>query len=307
MVRLQKYLASCGVASRRGSEEIIRSGRVKVNGETVREMGVQIDEEADVITVDDAVVQPEKKMIYIMLNKPVGFVTTVTDDKGRDTVMELVSDIPVRIYPVGRLDYDTEGLLLMTNDGDLTYRITHPKNNVEKTYVAEVTGNVTMDTLTRLRRGVVIDGVKTSPAKVEVIGATQLGTKLEITIHEGRNRQVRKMFEAVGCIVKRLKRTREAGLILGHVPLGRWRKLTESEVNMLKKIGTGKKSSRQTSEERYGKEGARQHKKSYSKANRNERKPVHYSGNGIRNKNGSRARTQGQNGRIQSKRKGSGR
>lgn len=307
MVRLQKYLASCGVASRRGSEEIIRSGRVKVNGETVREMGVQIDEEADVITVDDAVVQPEKKMIYIMLNKPVGFVTTVTDDKGRDTVMELVSDIPVRIYPVGRLDYDTEGLLLMTNDGDLTYRITHPKNNVEKTYVAEVTGNVTMDTLTRLRRGVVIDGVKTSPAKVEVIGATQLGTKLEITIHEGRNRQVRKMFEAVGCIVKRLKRTREAGLILGHVPLGRWRKLTESEVNMLKKIGTGKKSSRQTSEERYGKEGARQHKKSYSKANRNERKPVHYSGNGIRNKNGSRARMQGQNGRIQSKRKGSGR
>lgn len=307
MVRLQKYLASCGVASRRGSEEIIRSGRVKVNGETVREMGVQIDEEADVITVDDAVVQPEKKMIYIMLNKPVGFVTTVTDDKGRDTVMELVSDIPVRIYPVGRLDYDTEGLLLMTNDGDLTYRITHPKNNVEKTYVAEVTGNVTMDTLTRLRRGVVIDGVKTSPAKVEVIGATQFGTKLEITIHEGRNRQVRKMFEAVGCIVKRLKRTREAGLILGHVPLGRWRKLTESEVNMLKKIGTGKKSSRQTSEERYGKEGARQHKKSYSKANRNERKPVHYSGNGIRNKNGSRARTQGQNGRIQSKRKGSGR
>lgn len=307
MVRLQKYLASCGVASRRGSEEIIRSGRVKVNGETVREMSVQIDEEADVITVDDAVVQPEKKMIYIMLNKPVGFVTTVTDDKGRDTVMELVSDIPARIYPVGRLDYDTEGLLLMTNDGDLTYRITHPKNNVEKTYVAEVTGNVTMDTLTRLRRGVVIDGVKTSPAKVEVVGATQLGTKLEITIHEGRNRQVRKMFEAVGCIVKRLKRTREAGLILGHVPLGRWRKLTESEVNMLKKIGTGKKSSRQTSEERYGKEGARQHKKSYSKANRNERKPVHYSGNGIRNKNGSRARTQGQNGRIQSKRKGSGR
>ncbi len=307
MVRLQKYLASCGVASRRGSEEIIRSGRVKVNGETVREMGVQIDEEADVITVDDAVVQPEKKMIYIMLNKPVGFVTTVTDDKGRDTVMELVSDIPARIYPVGRLDYDTEGLLLMTNDGDLTYRITHPKNNVEKTYVAEVTGNVTMDTLTRLRRGVVIDGVKTSPAKVEVVGATQLGTKLEITIHEGRNRQVRKMFEAVGCIVKRLKRTREAGLILGHVPLGRWRKLTESEVNMLKKIGTGKKSSRQTSEERYGKEGVRQHKKSYSKANRNERKPVHYSGNGIRNKNGSRARTQGQNGRIQSKRKGSGR
>ncbi len=305
--RLQKILSGAGICSRRKAETYILSGCVKVNGITAN-LGDSADPAEDEILVNGRPLQKNAPQpLYIMLNKPVGFVTTVTDDKGRDTVMELVSDIPVRIYPVGRLDYDTEGLLLMTNDGDLTYRITHPKNNVEKTYVAEVTGNVTMDTLTRLRRGVVIDGVKTSPAKVEVIGATQLGTKLEITIHEGRNRQVRKMFEAVGCIVKRLKRTREAGLILGHVPLGRWRKLTESEVNMLKKIGTGKKSSRQTSEERYGKEGARQHKKSYSKANRNERKPVHYSGNGIRNKNGSRARMQGQNGRIQSKRKGSGR
>lgn len=307
MVRLQKYLASCGVASRRGSEEIIKSGRVKVNGETVREMGVQIDEENDMVMVDDAVIRPEKKMIYIMLNKPAGFVTTVTDDKGRDTVMELVSDIPARIYPVGRLDYDTEGLLIMTNDGDLTYKITHPKNNVEKTYVAEVTGNINMETLNKLRRGVVIDGVKTSPAKVEVIGATQLGTRLEITIHEGRNRQVRKMFESVGCIVKRLKRTREAGLILGHVPLGRWRKLSESEVNMLKKIGTGKKSSRETSEERYGREGAKQHRKNNS-GSRN-RKPVHYSGNGIKNKprSGVKAKSQNQSSRTQSKRRGSGR
>lgn len=307
MVRLQKYLASCGVASRRGSEEIIKSGRVKVNGETVREMGVQVDEENDMVMVDDAVIRPEKKMIYIMLNKPVGFVTTVSDDKGRDTVMELVSDIPARIYPVGRLDYDTEGLLIMTNDGDLTYKITHPKNNVEKTYVAEVTGNITMETLTRLRRGVVVDGVKTSPAKVEVIGATQFGTRLEITIHEGRNRQVRKMFEAVGCIVKRLKRTREAGLILGHVPLGRWRKLTESEVNMLKKIGTGKKSSRETSEERYGREGAKQHRK--NNLSSRDRKPVHYSGNGIKNKprSSGKAGTQSQTGRTRAKSKGSGR
>lgn len=308
MVRLQKYLASCGVASRRGSEEIIKRGRVKVNGETVTEMGVQIDEENDIVSVDDELVRPENKMIYIMLNKPVGFVTTVTDDKGRDTVMELVSDIPARIYPVGRLDYDTEGLLIMTNDGDLTYKITHPKNNVEKTYVAEVTGNITMDTLIKLRRGVVIDGVKTSPAKVEVIGATQLGTKLEITIHEGRNRQVRKMFEAVGCIVKRLKRTREAGLILGHVPLGRWRKLTESEVNMLKKIGTGKKSSRKTSEERYGRDGAKQHQKSASASNKKDRKPVHYSGNGVKTKpRGRSVGSQGQSSRTLSKRRGSGR
>lgn len=255
MVRLQKYLAGCGVASRRKSEDIIRSGRVSVNGEVVREMGVQIDEENDVITLDGSVVKPEKKMVYVMLNKPAGFVTTASDEKGRQTVMDLVADIPVRIYPVGRLDYDTEGLLLMTNDGDLTYKITHPKNNVEKTYVAEVAGNMNMGTITSLRNGVYIDGVKTSPAKVEVLGATQLGTKMEITIHEGRNRQVRRMFEAVGCKVKRLKRTKEAGLNLGHVPLGRWRKLTESEVNMLKKIGTGKKSSREN-RARYMKNGS---------------------------------------------------
>ncbi len=255
MVRLQKYLAGCGVASRRKSEDIIRSGRVSVNGEVVREMGVQIDEENDVITLDGSVVKPEKKMVYVMLNKPAGFVTTASDEKGRQTVMDLVADIPVRIYPVGRLDYDTEGLLLMTNDGDLTYKITHPRNNVEKTYVAEVAGNMNMATITSLRNGVYIDGVKTSPAKVEVLGATQLGTKMEITIHEGRNRQVRRMFEAVGCKVKRLKRTKEAGLNLGHVPLGRWRKLTESEVNMLKKIGTGKKSSREN-RARYMKNGS---------------------------------------------------
>lgn len=250
-MRLQKFLASCSVASRRGAEALIKQGRIKVNGETVTEMGVKIDEENDIVEFDGERVKPDSKMIYVLLNKPVGFVTTVSDDKGRDTVMELVSDIPVRIYPVGRLDYDTEGLLLMTNDGDLTYRITHPKNNVEKTYVAEVTGNISMNTLVALRNGVYLDGVRTAPAKVEVIGATRYGTKLEITIHEGKNRQVRRMFESVGCIVKRLKRTKEAGLILGHVPLGHWRKLTESEVNMLKKIGTGKKSSAEMRKARY--------------------------------------------------------
>ncbi len=236
MVRLQKYLADAGIASRRASEKLIAEGRVSVNGEMVREMGLQVDENYDIIEFDGEVVKNTAKKEYIMLNKPVGFITTVSDDKDRPTVMELVSDINARIYPVGRLDYDTEGLLLLTNDGDLTYRITHPKHDIEKTYVAEVTGDISMDTITRLRRGVEIDGVKTSPAEVEVIGATQYGTKVEITIHEGRNRQVRKMFEAVGCIVKKLRRTKEAGLNLGHLPLGKWRKLSESEVNMLKKI-----------------------------------------------------------------------
>ncbi len=243
MVRLQKYLADAGVASRRASEKLIAEGRISVNGEVIREMGVQVDENYDIVEFDGEIVRNTVKKEYIMLNKPVGFITTVSDDKERPTVMELVSDINTRIYPVGRLDYDTEGLLLLTNDGDLTYRITHPKHDIEKTYVAEVTGDISMDTITKLRRGVEIDGIKTSPAEVEVIGATQYGTKIEITIHEGRNRQVRKMFEAVGCIVKKLRRTKEAGLNLGHLPLGKWRKLTESEINMLKKIdmaGSGK-------------------------------------------------------------------
>ncbi len=253
MLRLQKFLADCGVASRRGAERLISDGKIKVNGETVREMGIKIDEENDIVEFQGQRLKPQNKMIYIMLNKPEGFVTTVSDDKGRETVMELVADIPARIYPVGRLDYDTEGLLLMTNDGDLTYKITHPKNNVKKTYEAEVSGNMDMEALTSLRTGVFIDGKKTSPAWVEVIGATALGTKVKITIHEGRNRQVRRMFEAVGCTVKKLKRTEEAGLKLGHVPLGRWRKLTEPEINMLKKIGTGKKSSAEMSRKMFSK------------------------------------------------------
>ena len=248
MIRLQKYLANAGVASRRAAEKMIAEGRVMVNDEIIREMGVQIDEEYDAVKVDGEIVKNTEKKYYIMLNKPVGFVTTVSDDKGRPTVMDLVSDISARIYPVGRLDYDTEGLLLLTNDGDLTFKITHPKHDIAKTYVAEVTGNITMDTILQLRRGVMVDGVKTSPAEVEVVGATQYGTKVEITIHEGRNRQVRKMFEALDCIVKKLKRTQEAGLTLGHLPSGKWRKLSESEVNMLKKIeaagGKGKTSSR---------------------------------------------------------------
>lgn len=244
MMRLQKFIANAGIASRRAAEKLISEGRVSVNDEIIREMGVQIDEDFDTVAVDGEVIKNVEKKYYIMLNKPVGFVTTVSDDLGRETVMDLVTDISARIYPVGRLDYDTEGLLLLTNDGDLTYRITHPKHDISKTYVAEVTGNISMDTILQLRRGVILDGQKTSPAEVEVVGATQFGTKVEITIHEGRNRQVRRMFESLGCIVKKLKRTKEGGLTLGHLPLGKWRKLSESEVNMLKKIeAAGSKSS----------------------------------------------------------------
>ena len=255
MLRLQKFLADCGVASRRASENLIKEGRISVNGEIITQMGFMVDEEIDEVKFDGSTVKPVAKKIYVMLNKPSGFVTTVADDKGRPTVLELVSDIQDRLFPVGRLDYDTEGLLLLTNDGDLTYKITHPKNEIKKTYVAEVTGNISMETIIALRRGVVIDGYKTQPAEVEVVGATQFGTKLEITISEGRNRQVRKMFESQGCIVKKLKRTKEAGLMLGHLPLGKWRKLSESEINMLKKIGSEPKK--------------RNNKKNYKKTIRN--------------------------------------
>ena len=241
MLRLQKYLADCGVASRRAAEILIKDGRISVNDEVVTQMGFMVDEENDEVRSDGSVVKPVTKKIYIMLNKPSGFVTTVSDDKGRPTVLELVSDVQDRLFPVGRLDYDTEGLLILTNDGDLTYKITHPKNEIKKTYVAEVTGNISMETIVALRKGVLIDGYKTQPAEVEVVGATKFGTKLEITISEGKNRQVRKMFESQGCIVKKLKRTKEAGLLLGHLPLGKWRKLSESEINMLKKIGSEKK------------------------------------------------------------------
>ena len=236
-IRLQKYLAHAGIASRRHAEEMIKQGRVVVNGDVVTEMGVMVDPINAEVEVDGKPVNPAKKKIYIVLNKPIGYISTASDDRGRKTVMELVSDIPHRIYPVGRLDYDTEGLLFMTNDGDFTYTLTHPKHNVEKTYVTHVSGNVTMEIIDSLRNGIELDGYKTSPAKVEVVGATQYGTKIEITIHEGKNRQVRNMFEAVGLKVNKLRRTREGGVAVGKIALGKWRNLSESEVNLLKKGG----------------------------------------------------------------------
>ena len=237
IIRLQKYLAHAGVASRRSAEKLIAAGRVRVNGDVVTEMGVQINPAAPEVEVDGKPVELAAKKIYIVLNKPTGYITTVSDDRGRKTVMDLVADIPHRIYPVGRLDYDTEGLLFMTNDGDFTYTLTHPKHEVEKTYLAHVSGNVSMEIIESLRNGIDLEGVKTSPATVEIKGATQHGTKIEITICEGRNRQVRNMFEAVGLSVNKLRRTREGGVAIGKIALGKWRILSESEVNLLKKGG----------------------------------------------------------------------
>lgn len=233
-MRLQKYLAMCSVASRRGAEEMIAEGRVSVNGTVVTEMGIKVTDK-DTVAVDGKTISLAKKKIYIMLNKPTGCVTTVTDDRGRQTVMDYVSDIPDRIYPVGRLDYNTEGLLILSNDGDFTYGLTHPKHEKEKVYEALVKGIMLHNAADKLKRGVYIDGRKTAPAEVEVKEHRRNSSLVEITIHEGRNRQVRKMCEAVGHEVLALKRVSVGGVELGKLAPGKWRHLTEVEINKLKK------------------------------------------------------------------------
>lgn len=231
-IRLQKYLAMCNVASRRASEKLIEDGRVTVNGKVVNVLGSKVSE-GDVVCVDGIKTECEKKKYYIMLNKPAGFVTTVSDENGRDTVMSLTDDISARLYPVGRLDYNTEGLLLMSNDGDFTYKITHPKHKLSKVYIAVVKGTPTRFDIEKLKSGVVIDGKKTAPAKVRALRAESGNCELEIIICEGRNRQVRKMCEAVGYPVLYLKRVQIGPVILGNLPMGRWRHLNPNEVEAL--------------------------------------------------------------------------
>lgn len=237
IVRLQKYIAMSGVASRRAAEELIANGRVKVNDIKITELGTKVEIGADIVRVDNEIVSPEVKKYYIMLNKPVGYVSTVSDQFERPTVLDLIGEeIKSRIFPVGRLDYDTSGLLLLTNDGDFTYKVTHPKFNMNKTYVATIKGGITPKGLAQLRAGVVIDdGFKTSPAEVEMLSCEKGYTVIKITIHEGKNRQVRKMFEAVGCKVSELERVNIGIVELGNLPLGRWRHLTSHEISYLTK------------------------------------------------------------------------
>lgn len=236
IVRLQKYIAMCGVASRRKAEELIEEGRVSVNGSKVTEQGVKIEIGADKVSVDGKPIKSKNRNYYIMLNKPVGYVSTANDQFDRPTVVDLVKKdlADVRIFPVGRLDYETEGLLLLTNDGDFTYKVTHPKFHMEKTYIATVKGGMTISGMNKLRNGVYIDdNFKTSPAKAEILDAYDGHTFVKITIHEGKNRQVRKMFEAIGNTVVGLQRTSIGTVELGNLPLGRWRHLTSHEVNYL--------------------------------------------------------------------------
>ena len=237
MMRLQKYLAMSGVASRRNSEKLIAEGHVAVNGAVVTEMGVQVDENADRVTVDGKLVHLEEEKHYLAYYKPVGEVTTVSDPEGRPTVMDKFRDYPVRLYPVGRLDFDSEGLLLLTNDGEMMNNMLHPSREVDKTYLAKVSNRVDEETVRRLRAGVRLDDERmTSPAKVRIVRYEALDTVVLVTIHEGRYRQVRRMFDAVGHQVVQLKRVGFGPIQLGDIPRGQWRRLTDAEVRKLKEV-----------------------------------------------------------------------
>lgn len=235
-MRLQKYMAKCGVASRRKSEEIILEGRVKVNGVIVKKLGTIIDPSKDVVEVDNKVINVEENKIYIMLNKPEGYVTTVRDKYSEKIVLDLIDGINERIYPVGRLDSETTGLLLITNDGDLTYKLTHPSYQVLKKYIALVEGIPNNKKLHKFRRGLKIDGRVTAEAYIKILKKYKNTSLLEISIHEGRNRQIRKMCQHIGHPVIKLKRVAIGELELGKLEVGKWRYLTSKEVKYLKTL-----------------------------------------------------------------------
>lgn len=236
-MRLQKFLADAGIASRRKAEELIAAGRVEVNGQTVREMGFIIDPQKDEVKYLNTVVQPKRKRIYIMLNKPAGCVSTCHDENGRKTVMQYVRDVKERLYPVGRLDFTTEGLLLMTNDGTLTNALTHPKHNVPKKYLAVIDSEITEEELERIMKGVVLDdGYKTAPCVLKLLSSAPKRSEVLCVITEGKNRQVRRMFDAIEKNVCYLKRVAVGDIKLGNLKKGTYRMLTEDEVSYLKKF-----------------------------------------------------------------------
>jgi pseudouridine synthase len=236
-IRLQKILSTAGIASRRAAEVLIEQGRVSVNGQVVRELGSRADPLTDDIRVDGRRVRAAAVRRYLLLNKPLGYVTTRRDPEGRRTVLELLPGGVGYVYPVGRLDYDSEGLLLLTNDGDLAARLTHPRHGVEKTYQAVVRGVPDRDALDRLARGIPLDGKRTAPAKVRLVKAFAARGRdqalVEVVLREGRNRQVRRMCEAVGHPVEQLRRVRFGPVADAHLALGACRDLTERELQAL--------------------------------------------------------------------------
>jgi 23S rRNA pseudouridine2605 synthase len=243
-VRLQKIISTAGIASRRAAEKLMQEGRVSVNGETVRELGSKADLDVDDIRVDGRRIKGAQRHRYFLLNKPRGYVTTRSDPEKRATVLDLLKGVREYVYPVGRLDFDSEGLLILTNDGELAARLTHPRHEVERVYEAELLGVPDAHDLNRLARGVVIEGRRTSPASVELVADRNPGRRrdavtsvLRVTIHEGRTRQVRKMCDAIGHPVRALRRVRIGPISDKRLKLGAYRELTAEEVRRLKAAG----------------------------------------------------------------------
>ncbi len=236
-IRLQKYMAECGVASRRKAEEYILDGKVQVNGKIVTELGTKINPNKDVVYFNNRKIENEGKNVYILLNKPIGYVTTTKDQFNRETVLDLIKNVKGRVVPVGRLDMYTSGALILTNDGNFTYKITHPSHEINKTYIATIRGIITEEEVNKLKNGVKIDDYTTRPAKVKIM-KTDIEkniSRIEITIHEGKNRQVRKMCEAIGRNVMALHRTKIGDINVKDLKIGEWRYLTPKEVEKLQK------------------------------------------------------------------------
>lgn len=234
-VRLQKFLSECGIASRRASEQLISEGRVSVNG-VVAVIGATVDPEQDAVCVDGQDVRQDAKRVYVLLNKPRGAVTTAQDTHGRRTVLDCVAGVGGRVFPVGRLDMDVEGVLLLTNDGELAHRLMHPSHEIEKVYVATVAGEIPETALARLAQGVLLEDGMTAPAKVKLIQSDRHSSRIQLTIHEGRKREVKRMCEAVGHPVLALKRIAFANLMGGHLRPGEWRYLNHQEVRLLRRL-----------------------------------------------------------------------
>jgi 23S rRNA pseudouridine2605 synthase len=234
-VRLQKFLSECGVASRRASEQLIADGRVQVNGE-VATLGRSVEPETDTITLDGRELRQEQRLTYVLLNKPRGTVTTAKDTHGRKTVLDCLEGVKERVFPVGRLDMDTEGVLVLTNDGDLAHRLMHPSHGIEKVYVATVAGEIGEEALAKLASGVMLEDGMTAPAKVKLIRGERHSSRVQLTLHEGKKREVKRMCEAVGHPVLALKRIAFANLMGGHLRPGEWRYLTQQEVRLLKRM-----------------------------------------------------------------------
>ncbi|MBE6054791.1 MAG: rRNA pseudouridine synthase [Clostridium sartagoforme] len=239
--RLQKYMARCGVASRRKCEELILSGKVKVNDKIINELGVKINLDVDIVFYDGKMIKPEENKLYIMLNKPEGYITSVKDEKGRKTILDLVK-VKERIYPIGRLDYDSSGLILLTNDGEIYNKIIHPRVKIGKKYIVLCKGEFTKDELIKFENGIDIGGYVTAESKIRIIDKEKnkmnnsINTLVEITIHEGKNRQIRRMCEALGHEVITLKRIAVGEIKLGYLKKGEWRNLKKDELEYLNSL-----------------------------------------------------------------------